>query len=235
MLTPQEVSGHAFAKASFGGYNMAMVDEFLDTLTVDYTALYKENQTLKSKMKVLVDKVEEYRATEESMRKAFLVAQRSAEDIVARAEEERTELVRQAEGEIRARVEGARQELEGEQHRLAAAAAATADYVAKVRALCQNELNYLDSLPLLGVTQQAAPVAQPRAEQQPESPPAQPQDPGEAMPPPAEEDGGLYADLMEGRRGRPLPEEEEEDAPDEPDEPTRRFDNLQFGKDYEIR
>ena len=27
MLTPQEVSGRAFSKAAFGGYNMAMVDE----------------------------------------------------------------------------------------------------------------------------------------------------------------------------------------------------------------
>ena len=35
MLTPQEVSEHAFAKASFGGYNMAMVDEF----PVSYTHL----------------------------------------------------------------------------------------------------------------------------------------------------------------------------------------------------
>ena len=67
MLTPQEVSEHAFAKASFGGYNMAMVDEFLDVLTADYTTLYKENATLKAKMKVLVDKVEEYRSTEEAM------------------------------------------------------------------------------------------------------------------------------------------------------------------------
>ena len=33
MLTPQEVSGRAFSKAAFGGYNMAMVDEFLDELT----------------------------------------------------------------------------------------------------------------------------------------------------------------------------------------------------------
>ena len=48
MLTPQEVSEHAFAKASFGGYNMAMVDEFLDVLTADYTTLYKENATLKA-------------------------------------------------------------------------------------------------------------------------------------------------------------------------------------------
>ena len=47
MLTPQEVSEHAFAKASFGGYNMAMVDEFLDELTDDYTALYKENAALR--------------------------------------------------------------------------------------------------------------------------------------------------------------------------------------------
>ena len=47
MLTPQEVSNHAFAKAVMGGYNMAMVDEFLDELTDDYTSLYKENAALK--------------------------------------------------------------------------------------------------------------------------------------------------------------------------------------------
>ena len=44
MLTPQEVSEHAFTK-SFNGYNMTMVDEFLDILTADYTTLYKENAT----------------------------------------------------------------------------------------------------------------------------------------------------------------------------------------------
>ena len=32
MLTPQEVSERAFPKASFGGYNMTQVDEFLDVL-----------------------------------------------------------------------------------------------------------------------------------------------------------------------------------------------------------
>ena len=74
MLTPQEVSNHAFAKAVMGGYNMAMVDEFLDELTDDYTSLYKENAALKAKMKVLVDKVEEYRSTEDAMRAALLTA-----------------------------------------------------------------------------------------------------------------------------------------------------------------
>ena len=47
MLTPQEVSERAFPKASFGGYNMTQVDEFLDVLTEDYSALYSENAVLK--------------------------------------------------------------------------------------------------------------------------------------------------------------------------------------------
>jgi len=81
MLTPQEVSERAFPKASFGGYNMAQVDEFLDLLTADYTALYNENAVLKNKMKVLVDKVEEYRSTEEAMRLALLSAQKMGSQI----------------------------------------------------------------------------------------------------------------------------------------------------------
>ena len=44
MFTPQEVSEKVFPKASFGGggYNMASVDEFLDALTEDYTALFRQ-------------------------------------------------------------------------------------------------------------------------------------------------------------------------------------------------
>ena len=97
MMTPQEVSQRAFTKASFGGYNMAQVDEFLDALTADYTVLYKENAVLKSKMKVLVEKVEEYRATEDAMRMTLLSAQKMANAMVAEAEEKKTTAIRDAE------------------------------------------------------------------------------------------------------------------------------------------
>ena len=96
MLTPQEVSERAFQKASFGGYNMSQVDEFLDILTGDYSALYNENAVLKNKMKVLVDKVEEYRSTEEAMRKALLTAQKMADELVAQAEVKKAELLKNA-------------------------------------------------------------------------------------------------------------------------------------------
>lgn len=94
MLTPQEVSTHVFSKARMGGYNMAMVDEFLDTLTEDYTTLYKENAALKAKLKVLVDKVEEYRATEDSMRATLLTAQKMASQMVQEAEKEKADPAR---------------------------------------------------------------------------------------------------------------------------------------------
>ena len=135
MLTPQEVSERAFPKASFGGYNMTQVDEFLDVLTEDYSALYSENAVLKSKMKVLVEKVEEYRSTEEAMRKALMTAQRMADDLVKEAEQKRDQILQEAAAEAQKKVDSIRQEAEVEQFRLAAAQKETAGYVAKVKAL----------------------------------------------------------------------------------------------------
>ena len=104
MLTPQEVSSHAFPKAVMGGYNMAAVDEFLDELTDDYTALYKENTALKSKLKVLVEKVEDYRSTEDSMRATLLTAQKMADSIVKEAEAKRDQMLAQAEKDAREKI-----------------------------------------------------------------------------------------------------------------------------------
>ena len=234
MLTPQEVSEHAFAKASFGGYNMAMVDEFLDVLTEDYTALYKENATLKAKMKVLVEKVEEYRSTEDAMRKALLTAQKMADDLVAEAEQKRNKLLQNAEADAKARIGEIQQEIRDEQLRLAAARNATAAYVAKLKELYQHEMDYLSGLS--GLT---APVEQPDPvdsavkdiEQNVEKLVQQQE---EAAP---QAEGGLYAELMELNRKDEEPQAKAEDDEDEVEEPTRRidFDHLQFGKDYEIR
>ena len=64
MFTPQEIQEQTFSKAVFGGYDMQQVDDFLEPLTEDYITLYKENSVLKAKMKILVEKLEEYRAQE---------------------------------------------------------------------------------------------------------------------------------------------------------------------------
>ena len=147
MLTPQEVSGRAFSKAAFGGYHMAMVDEFLDELTDDYTSLYKENAALKAKLKVLVDKVEEYRATEDSMRAALLTAQRMANTMVEEAEEKKKTMLAGAEDEARAKIGALQSDIELEQRRLNAAKAATAEFLQKTRELAQAQLALIERAP----------------------------------------------------------------------------------------
>ena len=160
MLTPQEVSSRAFSKAAFGGYNMAMVDEFLDELTVDYTALYKENAALKAKMKVLVDKVEEYRATEDSMRAALLSAQKMASTMVEEAENKRDSLLANAEAEARAKLGSIREELLFEQKRLNNAKAAMTDFMNRSREVCESQLKLLEQLPDLTLSDLETPVAE---------------------------------------------------------------------------
>ena len=87
MITPQEIEQISFSRATFGGYDMQAVDEFLEPLTEDYITLYKENNLLKSKMKVLVSKLEEYRANEASMKDAIVNAQKTCDKMVKEAEE----------------------------------------------------------------------------------------------------------------------------------------------------
>ncbi len=151
MLTPQEVSSHAFTKAVMGGYNMAMVDEFLDEVTDDYTALYKENAALKAKMKVLVEKVEEYRATEDSMRTIVLTSQRMADTIVQEAEAKRDEILSQAEATTRDKLEEYRRDVAACEERLRQGRQELQQFIAASRELCAKELQFLEHLPELAL------------------------------------------------------------------------------------
>ncbi len=96
MLTPQEVQEKTFIKAVFGGYDMQTVDDFIDVLSADYNTLYNENTVLKSKMKVLVERLEEYRSQEDSMKKALLAAQRTADELVANTQKKCARAVQDA-------------------------------------------------------------------------------------------------------------------------------------------
>lgn len=149
MLTPQEVSARSFTKTMMGGYNMTMVDEFLDELTEDYTSLFKENASLKAKMKVLVEKVEEYRATEDSMRATLLTAQRMADSIVKEAEEKRDEILRQAENSTQEKLNGFHKEAEQYDKRLRQGQEELQRFVAENRELCGKLMKFLDEFTTL--------------------------------------------------------------------------------------
>ncbi len=105
MFTPQEVreQSESFEKAVFGGYSVSAVDDFVGSLAEDYAVLYKENAVLKSKMKVLVERLEEYREQEDSLNKVMLSAQQSADELVQDAERKCAKMLSDTEASLRER------------------------------------------------------------------------------------------------------------------------------------
>ena len=254
MLTPQEVSERAFQKASFGGYNMGQVDEFLDILTGDYSALFNENAVLKNKMKVLVDRVEEYRSTEEAMRKALLAAQRMADDLIKEAEQKKEAMLAQTERDADARRAELVRELEAEEYRLKKAKEETAAYVEKVRTLHAQEAEYLSHLEELCPPREASapdPVAEKASEiddnVQRLLAKAMEDAAAESMRAKAAQEMPDLSDTAEYPLGAsyadeelPPDEEYEEDGGEDQDRRPPagsriNFGELQFGQDYEIK
>ena len=160
MLTPQEISERELVKAVFGGYDTSVVDDFLETISADYSALYKENAILKSKIKVLVEKVEEYRSTEDSMRMALLTAQKMGEELltesktksenmVLAAEKESSEMIKAAKAEAEKLIAELRAQVAEEEARLAVAKEATAAFVRQSRELTGKLDSFLAAVPNL--------------------------------------------------------------------------------------
>ena len=238
MMTPQEVASHSFAKATLGGYNLAQVDEFLDELTEDYAALYNENTILKNKLKVLSDTVEEYRATEATMRKTLLAAQQMADNIVDEAKKKQAEMVDEAESGAHKRIDELNDMVKAEEYRLKRAQESTAAYVRKLAQFHDEEMDFLSHLGELVPPEAAAAAkddpsaeikaaldAQARREE--EELAAQ-----KKAAPPRLVAVGPDDDVPPMPDDLPDPEQEEFEL--DPDA-TRRYSDLKFGKDYEIQ
>ena len=119
MLTPEQLAAISFSKKFGGGYNPEDVNKVFEPLVADYTTLYNENLSMRSKMKVLVAKLEEYRSVEDSMKEAIRNTQKSCDAKIAETKVQCAGMIRDAQAAAReadrkiaaeeARVEDARQ------------------------------------------------------------------------------------------------------------------------------
>lgn len=162
MLTPQEIQDQKFEKAVFGGYDMGQIDKFLDAVLSDYTSLYKENAALKAKMRVLVDKIEEYRAVDEELRKTLYNAQIAAKDTVSRAQAEAERIVRDAQFAANRNVTDLQGKITAEEKRLEDAKRQNAAYAEKIRKAMELGIRQMEEVLDMSKTEsKAAPAPQP--------------------------------------------------------------------------
>ena len=157
MITAQDIREKTFEKARMGGYDMASVDDFLETLADEIAAAQKENAVLKSKMKVLVDKIEEYRANEEALNMAILSAQKLAVQIESEARQRASATVAEAEAKAKAVIGSIDDERISCEQQLAEAKEAKSSFIAEAKALFQAQLDKLSAIDA-GIAPKAAPA-----------------------------------------------------------------------------
>ena len=125
---------------------MDQVDEFLDELAADFTALSKENAALKGKMKMLVQKVDEYRQTEDSMRLALLSAQKLSSQIESEARERADVTVAEAKEYAERLTRQTADSIANEGAKLEEAKKATSRFFDHMRTVCQKQIEFYDKL-----------------------------------------------------------------------------------------
>ena len=145
-MTVQEIQEIGFEKAVFGGYDMKSVDTFLERVAEEFATMQKENAAMKAKMKVLVDKIEEYRGVEEGMHRTLLTAQSIAQETIDKAKKEAEEIIASAKDETANKVKDTQAEIDTEEKKLEAARKNTAGFIARVAKLYQSQARALAEL-----------------------------------------------------------------------------------------
>lgn len=245
MLTPQQIQEISFEKAIFGGYDMDSVDDVLEPLTEDYITLYKENSVLKSKMRILVEKLEEYRKQEASMQSAILAAQKTCEQMTADTEKQCAKMLREAEEAAKAKTDNLDALVGGEKERLEAAQKASRSFIDGMERRLKRQIELLQELREKELPEPASEPSEPvrRAfdfDKEPSAPTTQ--EKADAL---IEEIGQHIEESLEaGQSAQPQePAQPEAASADEPEssrlhgelspEKLKIFEELQFGRNYD--
>lgn len=147
MITAQDIREKTFEKAKFNnGYDMSSVDEFIEELANEITAAQKENSVLKSKMKVLAAKIEEYRGNEEALQQALLSAQKLALQIESDARARADAMIAEAQAKVDEKLGGIDALAADQEKRLEAAKAATAEFCKSAREMCLAQIAKLEAI-----------------------------------------------------------------------------------------
>ncbi len=146
MLTIQELQSYTFEKALINGYDMKSVDELMERVVEDFSAMQRENAVLRSKMKVLLEKVDEYRERDEEVRRTLVTAQGVAKDTVAKAEAEAAQIRTSVSNMADARANELKSAFVAEEARLEEAKRKNAEFAARLAVVYEAQMKTLIKL-----------------------------------------------------------------------------------------
>ncbi len=251
-------SDKLFEKTAFG-YRPEEVDRYIDQLNEQIRSLEAEKADLLGKMKVLAEKINEYRQDEANLKDALLGAQKMGSAIVKDAQAKADAMITdaktrsermlyEAQRTSEEAVGGIRAQVEHEKLTLAKMQKSVADFKSRLLSLYKMHLNTISSLPDMEEEYEAIYNARVKSSLTPAEPEPQPEPAAEQpVPPPAPQPEEKPAQPPEEStmRFEPVAKTEEKAAPQPQREPSpapavsrpahklsfeEKFGDLKFGK-----
>ena len=146
MLNAQEILEKKFEKSAFG-YRTDEVDDYLQELSAAVDKLQNEKIQMERKLEVLAEKIEEYRADEDSMRAAILDARKLGSSIVKDAQQQADGIIADANAQSAKVIDSIQMRAEREKMNLSRLQKEVATFKNQLLALYKNHLELISSLP----------------------------------------------------------------------------------------
>jgi len=146
VLTPSDISNKKFEKGAFG-YKPEEVDAFLAEITGAYNEMYQEKCAAEEKMLVLAEKLEEYRANEDSLKTVLLGAQKLGENIVRDSKAKAEVMLADAENQVKQVFSESESKIIKEKETLITLQKETAEFKKRLLAMYRQHLELISLMP----------------------------------------------------------------------------------------
>jgi cell division initiation protein len=145
MYTPLELEKIEFEK-SIGGYKKHSVDEVFAVLRTEYETLYKENIAYKDKITMLEDLVSKYKAMEDAMNNALLMARTAGDEAIKNSRERAADIIKEAEFQVAVMKKDAEDSLKEVCHKRDGLTRELSVFAAKNISILQSQIELLKQL-----------------------------------------------------------------------------------------
>lgn len=148
-LTPLDIHHKEF-RHSLRGYAEEEVDQFLDQVADELERLFKENIDLSERIEVMQQKINEFELQRQTINNTLVAAQRSADDITARAATEADGTVREAEVKAKEIIHNALSKKQAVANELIRIKQAEEEFRARYKSLLESNLRAVTEIALPG-------------------------------------------------------------------------------------
>lgn len=145
MLTPMDIHNKTFSKG-LRGYAQEEVEQFMEEVVNDYEKIYREHREMQEETDMLRTKLKNYETMETTMTSTLMMAQETAENVKVNARKEAELIIAKAETEKEQMLRDTADSLRNAQEQYNQIMADISVFRAKLRSLLESQLELVDTM-----------------------------------------------------------------------------------------